>query len=170
MLEGTGKGTVLQLQGDDVLVEDLTFQHSGIRTSFEDGALKLKGKRAVVRRVIVRDTLYGIAFEQCHDCRLEDAEISGRPELEENERGDAVKLWEAHGSQVRRVYVHGMRDVVVWYSRHVTLEDNRITGGRYGTHFMYAHDSTVRRSVLRGNTVGIFVMYSARVGAQTGQT
>ena len=166
VLEGTGKGTVLQLQGDDVLVEDLTFQRSGIRTSFEDGALKLKGKRAMVRRVIVRDTLYGIAFEQCHDCRLEDAEISGRPELEENERGDAVKLWEAHGSQVRRIYVHGMRDVVVWYSRHVTLEDNRITGGRYGTHFMYAHDSTVRRSVLRGNTVGIFVMYSARVLAE----
>lgn len=166
VLEGTGKGTVLKLQGDDVLVEDLTLQHSGIRTSFEDGALKLEGKRAVVRRVTVRDTLYGIAFEQCHDCRLEDAEISGRPELEENERGDAVKLWEAHGSQVRRVYVHGMRDVVVWYSRHVTLEDNRITGGRYGTHFMYAHDSTVRRSVLRGNTVGIFVMYSARVLAE----
>ncbi len=166
VLQGTGKGTVLKLHGDDVLVEDLTLQKSGIRTSFEDGALKLTGARAMVRRVRVRDTLYGIAFEQCHACRLEDAEISGRPELEENERGDAVKLWEAHGSEVRRIWVHGMRDVVVWYSRHVTLEDNRITGGRYGTHFMYAHDSTVRRSVLRGNTVGIFVMYSARVVAE----
>jgi nitrous oxidase accessory protein len=31
---------------------------------------------------------------------------------------------------------------------------------------MYAHDSTVRRSVMRGNTVGIFVMYSARVLAE----
>ncbi len=163
VLQGTGHGTVLKLLGDDVLVEDLTFEKSGVRTSFEDGALKVTGKRAMVRRVRVRDTLYGIAFEKCHDCRLEDAEISGRPELEENERGDAVKLWEAHGSQVRRVWVHGMRDLVVWYSRHVTLEDNRITGGRYGTHFMYAHDSIVRRSTLRGNTVGIFVMYSARV-------
>ena len=166
VLEGTGKGTVLKLHGDDVLVEDLTLQKSGIRTSFEDGALKITGERAMVRRIIVRDTLYGIAFEQCHTCWLEDAEISGRPELEENERGDAVKLWEAHGSQVHRIWVHGMRDVVVWYSRHVTLEDNRITGGRYGTHFMYAHDSTVRRSVMRDNTVGIFVMYSARVTAE----
>lgn len=166
VLEGTGKGTVLKLHGDDVLVEDLTLQKSGVRTSFEDGALKITGERAMVRRVKVRDTLYGIAFEQCHTCWLEDAEISGRPELEENQRGDAVKLWEAHGSQVHRIWVHGMRDVVVWYSRHVTLEDNRITGGRYGTHFMYAHDSTVRRSVLRGNTVGIFVMYSARVLAE----
>jgi nitrous oxidase accessory protein len=166
VLEGTGKGTILKLHGDDVLVEDLTLQKSGSRTSFEDGALKITGERAMVRRVTVRDTLYGIAFEQCHSCWLEDAEISGRPGLEENQRGDAVKLWEAHGSQVHRVWVHGMRDVVVWYSRHVTLEDNRITGGRYGTHFMYAHDSTVRRSVMRGNTVGIFVMYSARVVAE----
>jgi len=166
VLEGTGKGTVLKLHGDDLLVEDLHLRKSGIRTSFEDGALKVSGERAMVRRVKVSDTLYGIAFEQCHACHLEDAEISGRPGLEENQRGDAVKLWEAHGSAVRRIWVHGMRDVVCWYSRHVTLEDNRITGGRYGTHFMYAHDSTVRRSVLRGNTVGIFVMYSARVLAE----
>lgn len=166
VLEGTGTRTVLTLHGDDLLVEDLTLQHSGVRTSFEDGALKLSGRRAMARRLLVRDTLYGIALEKCDACQLEDTELTGRPDLEENERGDAVKLWEAHGSQVRRVWVHGMRDVVVWYSRHVTLEDNRITGGRYGTHFMYAHDSTVRRSVLRNNTVGIFVMYSARVLAE----
>jgi nitrous oxidase accessory protein len=163
VLSGSGRGTVLKVKGDDVLIEDVTLEHSGSRVSFEDGALKVSGERAIVRRVTVRDTLYGIAFELCHSCTLEDADISGRAELEENQRGDGVKLWEAHGSLVRRNVVHGVRDMVVWYSRHVTLEDNHITGGRYGTHFMYAHDSTVRRSVMRGNTVGIFVMYSARV-------
>lgn len=166
VLEGSGQGTILKLHGDDVLIEDVAFQGSGARVSFEDGALKLTGARGVVRRVAVRDTLYGIAFEQCHDCLLEDTRIEGRAEIEENQRGDGVKLWEAHGSTVRRLDVRGVRDLVVWYSRHVTLEDNRIVGGRYGTHFMYAHDSTVRRSVLRGNTVGIFVMYSARVLAE----
>src|SRR5690242_5062554 len=43
VLTGTGKGTVLQLRGDDVLVEDLTLENSGSRTSFEDGALKVSG-------------------------------------------------------------------------------------------------------------------------------
>ena len=166
VLKGSGLGTVLRIEGDDVLVEDVAFEHSGRRVSFEDGALKVKGERAVVRRVSVRDTLYGIAFEQCHACLLEDADIAGERELEENLRGDGVKLWEAHGSTVRRLRMHDARDMVVWYSRHVTLEDNVITGGRYGTHFMYAHDSTVRRSTLRGNTVGIFVMYSARLLAE----
>jgi nitrous oxidase accessory protein len=166
VLWGSGKGTVLRLAGDGVLVEDLTLRGSGARVSAEDGALKVTGKNAVVRRVAVLDTLYGIAFEQCSACLLEASTITGRPEIEDNQRGDGIKLWEAHGSTVRGNRVEKVRDVVVWYSRHVTLEDNVIRGGRYGTHFMYAHDSVVRRSTLTRNVVGIFVMYSARVLAE----
>ena len=165
-LVGSGQGTVLEVRGDDSLVEDLRLSGSGSRVSKEDGALKVRGKRVVVRRVDVSDALYGIALEACPDCVLEDSRVRGRALVEENLRGDGVKLWEAHGSTVRRNVVEGVRDCVVWYSRHVTLEDNTITRGRYGTHFMYAHDSVVRRSTLRDNTVGIFVMYSARVRAE----
>jgi nitrous oxidase accessory protein len=163
VLEGSGAGTILTIKGDDVLVEDVGFERTGARISAEDGALKITGERALVRRVRVSDALYGIAFEQCHQCVLEDSYVEGRAEIEPNQRGDGIKLWESHGSTVRRNQVEGVRDVVVWYSRHVTLEDNVISHGRYGTHFMYAHDATVRRSKLRDNTVGIFVMYSARV-------
>jgi nitrous oxidase accessory protein len=166
LLEGSGEGTVLKLAGDDVLVEDIQLRKSGARVSAEDGALKVTGARALIRRVAISDSLYGVAFEQCQHCVLEDTSIQGRRSLEANQRGDGIKLWEAHYSQVRRCTVEDMRDVVVWYSRHVELEDNRILGGRYGTHFMYAHDAHVRRSVLRGNTVGIFAMYSARVHAE----
>jgi nitrous oxidase accessory protein len=55
------------------------------------------------------------------------------------------------------------RDLVVWYSRRVLLEDNTIRRSRYGSHFMYAHDAVVRGSRLESNTVGVFVMYSNRV-------
>jgi nitrous oxidase accessory protein len=163
VIEGSGQGTILRLSGDDMLVENLVLEGSGTRVSAEDGALKVSGERALVRHLRVRDSLYGVAFEQCHQCVLEDSQIEGRAAILENQRGDGIKLWEAHGSSVRRNQVLGVRDVVVWYSRHVTLEDNRIVDGRYGTHFMYAHDASVRRNVLRGNTVGIFVMYSARM-------
>jgi nitrous oxidase accessory protein len=78
-------------------------------------------------------------------------------------RGDGVKLWEAHDSVVRGCIIEHARDLVVWYTRRATLEDNVVTGGRYGTHFMYAHDSVVRRSRFEKNVVGIFVMYSMRL-------
>jgi nitrous oxidase accessory protein len=81
-------------------------------------------------------------------------------------RGDAVKLWESHDSTVRDSVVEDSRDVVVWYSRRVTLEGNFITRSRYGAHFMHAHDSAVRRVRVLDNVVGIFVMYSTRVLAE----
>ena len=162
VIDGTRTATVLKLHGDDVLVEDLTLRGSGERTSSEDGALKVSGERVIVRRVRAEDTLYGVALEQCHACVLEHSAIHGRL-IEHNQRGDGVKLWEAHGSMVRDLLVEDVRDVVVWYSRHVTLERNTIVRGRYGTHFMYAHDSVVRDSTLRDNVVGVFVMYCTRV-------
>lgn len=165
-LEGTGRGTVLSLKGDDIRVENLALERSGARVSSEDGALKISGRRAQVRRVAVRDALYGIALEQCEGCAIEDSHVEGRAHIEANQRGDGIKLWEAHGSTVRRNLVQGARDVVVWYSRQVTLEDNVVRDGRYGTHFMYAHDAKVLRNEMRGNTVSIFVMYSARLTAE----
>ena len=69
VLRGSGHGTVLRLKGDDVLVEDVTLERSGSRVSFEDGALKVSGARAVVRRVTARDTLYGIAKK--HDVEVD---------------------------------------------------------------------------------------------------
>jgi nitrous oxidase accessory protein len=39
----------------------------------------------------------------------------------------------------------------------------RVTGSRYGTHFMYAHDGVVRRSRFEHDLVGVFVMYSSGI-------
>src|SRR5687767_2408383 len=49
VLQGSGRGTVLRLKGDDLVVEDLRLRGSGSRSTAEDGALKVSGKRAVVR-------------------------------------------------------------------------------------------------------------------------
>ena len=38
-LRGTGRGTVLTVKGDDVVIEDLALERSGGRVSAEDGAL-----------------------------------------------------------------------------------------------------------------------------------
>jgi nitrous oxidase accessory protein len=164
-LVGSGTGTVLQIQADDVSLEDLRITKSGNRPVPEDAAIKATGHRISIAHVTADDTLYGIQLQKCLHCKLEWTHVRGRP-ITENLRGDAVKIWESHDSEARHLLVEDSRDVVVWYSRRVVLEDNTIRRGRYGTHFMYAHDSVVRRSDLRNNTVGIFVMYSNRVTAE----
>jgi nitrous oxidase accessory protein len=148
-------GTLIRIDANDVVVENLILRGGNT-------GVNAKGERNVVRNVRAENNQFGVAFEACHSCLLEGSFIRG-PDVHESMRGDGIKLWEAHDSIVRKNHVERVRDVVVWYSRRVVCEDNLVKNSRYGTHFMYAHDSVARRSTLRDNIVGVFVMYSSRL-------
>jgi nitrous oxidase accessory protein len=165
-LEGTGTSTVLTIEASDVAIEGLAVRHSGRRRTTEDAAIKATGDRIRLSDIRVDDSLFGISLQACHDCILERARVSGFTD-EADLRGDGIKLWEAHGSIVRGCTVERVRDVVVWYTRRATVEDNIVRKSRYGTHFMYAHDATVRRNRVEENTVGIFVMYSKHLTVES---
>jgi len=161
-IEGPGHGTVVRIEADGVVLDNLTVRGSGKNFVGEDAAVRAKGEGIVVRHVSAEDNLFGIAFEACSKCILEDSHVRG-PDTHLSMRGDGVKLWEAHDSIVRRNHVERVRDMVVWYSRRVVCEDNVVEHSRYGTHFMYAHDGIARRSRLLDDVVGVFVMYSSRL-------
>lgn len=162
VLEGSGHGTVVSIESDDVTLENLAVRRSGRRQTTEDAGIRAKGARVRISHVAVDDALFGISLGPCPSCVVEHCRVrglTGDPEL----RGDGIKLWESSDSIVRGNVVEGARDVVVWYSRRVLLDGNTVRHSRYGTHFMYAHDSIVKNSLIEHNTVGIFVMYSSRL-------
>ncbi|HET7544405.1 MAG TPA: nitrous oxide reductase family maturation protein NosD [Polyangiaceae bacterium] len=160
-LVGSGQGTVLTLAGRGSQLDNLTVRNSGRRQTREDAAVRATAADISIERVKVEDALFGIVLGPCERCRIEHSHVVGRPE--DPLQGDGIKLWEASHATVHDCLVEGTRDVVVWYSRHVSLARNTVTGSRYGTHFMYAHDSKVEDSELTRNVVGIFVMYSSRL-------
>jgi nitrous oxidase accessory protein len=161
VLEGTGEGSVLTLSGHDIRVEGFSLRHSGGRNTSEDAGIKATGARIAIADVVVTDTLFGITLEQCKACTIERAVVIGSPE--NVVQGDGIKLWESHGSRVSDSVVDHCRDVVVWYSRDVTLERNEVSNSRYGTHFMYAHDIRLSGGRFIDDVVGVFVMYSSNI-------
>lgn len=162
ILEGSGRTTVVTIEANDVTVENVLVRGSGRRHTTEDAGLKVTGERNVVRDVRVEETLFGISLQACKHCLVERVHVLGWGDDAEL-RGDAIKLWESNDSVVRGAVVERSRDVVVWYTKRALLEDVVVTGGRYGAHFMYAHDSVVRHSRFERDVVGIFVMYSMRL-------
>lgn len=160
-LIGSGHGTVVTLGGQASKLDHVLVRGSGRRQTKEDAAIRATAPEIAIEDVTVEDSLFGIVLGPCQRCRIERAHVIGRPE--DPLQGDGIKLWEATGSVVRDSVVEGTRDVVVWYSRHVLLSNNRVSGSRYGTHFMYAHDSAIEDSELSRNVVGVFVMYSSRL-------
>ena len=162
VLDGAGQGTVLSIESDDVVVDNLIVRGSGHSQTREDAGVRAKGARVRISGVRVQDALFGIALGPCPHCIIERCHVYGDPRAHEL-RGDGIKLWESSDSIVRDSVVDNMRDVVVWYSRRVALERLVVHGSRYGAHFMYAHDSSVRGSRIVDNVVGVFVMYSSRL-------
>jgi nitrous oxidase accessory protein len=161
-LDGDRRGTVLEVEADDVVLQDLAIRGSGRSHTAEDAAIHAKGRRVRVDHVRVDDALFGVSFGMCQSCSVEHTHVTGDDDLAEL-RGDGIKIWESHDAVVRDCLVERARDVVVWYSRRALVEDVVVRGGRYGAHFMYSHDAVVRRSHFERNVVGIFVMYSARM-------
>lgn len=161
-ISGEGHGTVITVDAEDVTIENLTIRDSGHRHTAEDAGIKARGERVHIADVRIVETLFGASLQECKHCVVERVQVQGWGDDLEL-RGDGIKLWESNDSIVRHCKVDRSRDMVVWYTRRATLEDNVVTRSRYGTHFMYAHDSVVRRSRFEGDVVGIFVMYSARL-------
>lgn len=162
VLAGSGTATVVEILADDVTLTDLRLRDSGSRHTAEDSALKATGKRIALVRLAVDGTLFGLSLQQCKYCLVQSCVVTGRAKTS-TMPGDGIKLWESPHSRVDSNLVRDSRDLVVWYSRNVTLTDNVVIGSRYGAHFMYAHDSLVQGQRVRDNVVGIFVMYSNRL-------
>lgn len=162
VLEGKGDSTVVSIRARDVLLDNFVIRHSGRKNTTEDAAVKAKGDHIRIKNIRVEHSLFGVLLEECTYCEIVGVHIIGDSAARDL-GGDGIKLWEAHGSVVRNCVIEHARDVVVWYTRHATLDHNLVREGRYGTHLMYAHDAIVRGSHLEKNIVGIFVMYSKRM-------
>jgi len=161
-LFGSGRDTVLRVQADEAVVDNLIVRHSGGRHTAEDAGIRAQGRAIQIRNVRVEDALFGVSLGPCPRCVLERVHVVGSSDAAQL-KGDGIKVWESDDAVVRHCRVDHVRDLVVWYSRRVLLEGNSVRHSRYGSHFMYAHDSIVRDSVIENNVVGIFVMYSARL-------
>ncbi|MBI5608489.1 MAG: nitrous oxide reductase family maturation protein NosD [Deltaproteobacteria bacterium] len=160
VLQGSGTGTVVDVEGRDVSIENLVITGTGERHTQEDSACKLRGSGHSLRHTELRHVLFGAVVAGCKGCTVEANHITGRAGDAEL-RGDGIKLWSADDGLVMGNRVEDVRDLVVWYSNRVQLRHNVVVRSRYGCHFMYTHDCDLRDSALVDNTVGIFVMYSA---------
>jgi len=161
ILDADGTGTVVTVQASDVVLENVVVRNSGGRHTAEDAGIKATGERIRIAHVRVENTLFGVSLQACTHCVLDGVHVVG-PQEDVSLRGDGIKLWESHDSVVRGCLVERSRDMVVWYSRRTLVENNVVRHGRYGSHFMYAHDAVVRGGKYHDNVVGIFVMYSRR--------
>lgn len=160
VIDGGGHGHLVRVTAPDVEISGFTIRGSGTVLDQEHGGITaVDAPRTVIRHNRLEDTLFGINLQKSADSIVDSNIIIGK-NLDVGVRGDPIKVWYSPRTQVIRNTIRHGRDVILWFSEHTVLAENVITESRYGIHFMYTHDATVRDNLLSGNSVGAFVMYS----------
>ncbi|MCA9241645.1 MAG: nitrous oxide reductase family maturation protein NosD [Planctomycetales bacterium] len=159
VIQGPGEGDVVTITAPDVTLRGFHICGTGKSLDRENAGIVVTAPRATIEANSLADVLFGVYLKESPHSVIRGNQVLSKP-LPEPRRGDAIRLWESSHSLIEGNVVHGSRDVIVWFSEEVLLRGNRVTGGRYGMHFMYSSDATLEDNVLTDNSVGTFLMYS----------
>ncbi|MFT5424783.1 MAG: nitrous oxidase accessory protein [Phycisphaerales bacterium] len=162
VIDGGGKGTVIEVIAPGVTVRGLTVRGSGKTVGREYSGIHVTAPDAVIEHNTLEDVYFGIDLKEAPRSIIRHNTITGK-DLEQARRGDGIRLWWCHGSTVEDNTVRQSRDMVFWYSEDLRIARNSVEGCRYGLHFMYSHRTTLEANELTGNSVGIYLMYSNEI-------
>jgi nitrous oxidase accessory protein len=161
-IDGQGKGSVLLLKADGVVVENMIITNSGESHDQVDAGILIRSSRNRIGNNKIENTLFGIDLQEAHENLITGNEISSK-KFPLGLRGDGIRAWASHRNTFRQNKIYDSRDMVIWYSNDNIIEENEGWNNRYSLHFMYSGGNRVKNNTYHHNTVGIFLMYSRDV-------
>ncbi|WP_440997430.1 nitrous oxide reductase family maturation protein NosD [Arhodomonas sp. SL1] len=166
VVEGDGESSVITVTAPEAVVRGLTIRGSGLSLERMDSGVVLtqQATGAVVTDNRIEGNLFGVHVEGAERSLVADNVIIGRRDLRMSERGNGVYLWNAPDARIIGNRVRYGRDgIFTTTSKRNLFAGNRFEDLRYGVHYMYTEDSTVRDNVSVGNHIGYAIMYSNRI-------
>ncbi len=166
VVEGDGEHSVITVSAPDVVIRGLTIRGSGVSLRDMDAGIVLEqaARGALVEGNRIEGNLFGVHVEGAPDSLVRGNTIIGRRDLRMNERGNGVYLWNAPGTRiVDNRFRFGRDGIFTTTSKRNVFSGNRFEDLRFGVHYMYTNDSTVRDNVSVGNHAGYAIMYSSRI-------
>lgn len=161
IIRGIGKGSVITIAADSVVVKGFIIEHSGSMLVDEDAGILLKSNNNTVEENDLRDVLFGIYFLGSSNNTIAGNMIVGRKFLEVGERGSGVHLWNSHHNVLSNNNITDTRDGFYIQNANFTLiKHNEVSGVRYGLHYMYADSNVFLQNKFHDNVAGAAVMYS----------
>jgi nitrous oxidase accessory protein len=164
VVDGGGRGTVLEVTSPGTLVEGLTIIGSGNRVLTVDAGVHVVRTAGVrLARLRFTDVLYGIHGERSDRLLVEDCALAGRVRPgDESGAGNGIHLWYTDSVTVRRDTVERFLDgIYLSFANHTRVEASVLERcGRYGLHTMYCQSGRIIDSRLSHNVAGCAIMFS----------
>jgi nitrous oxidase accessory protein len=160
VVDGGGIGSVITVEGDDVVLRGVTVQNSGRQVTEEAAGIKVTGNRHRIEGNVVRDVYFGIhigggAHSVVQDNVITPGELHGaRP-------GHGISAWNLQDARLERNRISQARDgIYLSFTERIVVAANVVTGCRYGLHSMYSQHARFENNEATGNLLGAALMMS----------
>ncbi|HVJ26668.1 MAG TPA: nitrous oxide reductase family maturation protein NosD [Vicinamibacterales bacterium] len=163
VIDGGGTGSVVTIEGDDVLLRGFTVRNSGRQVTEEAAGIKATGNRHRIEFNIVTNVYFGIHIGAGSGSIVQDNVITPG-QLHGARPGHGISAWNLHDSRLLRNRVSDARDgIYLSFTERVVVASNVVTGCRYGMHSMYSQDARFENNEATGNLLGAALMMSDRL-------
>ena len=163
IIDGAGRGSVVTIEGDDVLFRGFIVRNSGRQVTEEAAGITVTGDRHRIEANQVHDVYFGIHIGGGSHSIVQDNIIS--PGQSHGARpGHGISAWNLHDSQFLRNRISQARDgIYLSFTTRVVVEANVVTKCRYGLHSMYSQNARFENNEVTGNLLGAALMMSDRL-------
>ena len=162
-IDGGGRGSVVTIQGSDVVFRGFTVRNSGRDVTEEAAGIKVTGHRHVIEGNTVEDVYFGIHVGDGADVTVRNNVIA--PGERHGARpGHGISAWHLRDSQLEGNRISRARDgIYLSFTARVAVTGNVITQCRYGMHSMYSENARFEGNLAENNLLGAALMSSDRL-------
>jgi len=166
VLDGEGKGHVVQVHAPDVVIRGVTLRNSGAGLEAEDSGIFVTelGDRVLIENNHFAANLIGVYLKGPEDAVVRSNVVIGSQHHRMNDRGNGIYLWNSPGSRIEDNDIRYGRDgIFVTTSHHNIFRNNHFRDMRFAIHYMYTHDSEVIGNTSTRNHSAWALMFSDRL-------
>jgi nitrous oxidase accessory protein len=160
VIDAHGAGSVVTIDGDDVLFQGFTVRNSGRQVTEEAAGITVTGNRHRIERNHVVDVYFGIHIGGGSGSIVQDNVIE--PGQSHGARpGHGISAWNLNDSRILRNRISDARDgIYLSFTNRILVAGNTVTRCRYGLHSMYSQEARFEDNVASSNLLGAALMMS----------
>ncbi|MCB0839440.1 MAG: nitrous oxide reductase family maturation protein NosD [Bacteroidetes bacterium] len=164
-IDGKGESEVITITADHVSLVGFQIQNVG-HSYLEDraGIRVQKAKHFIIQNNRLINTFFGIYLEHAQYGLISHNFIEGQA-IEEMSSGNAIHLWYSKHVEITDNEISGHRDGIYFeFVDNSQVRRNKSHHNlRYGLHFMFSNDDEYHQNIFRENGAGVAVMFSKKI-------
>ena len=163
VIDGGGTGSVVTVEGDEVVFRGFTVRNSGREVTEEAAGITVTGNRHRIESNVVGDVYFGIHIGAGSHSVVRDNTIS--PGAARGARpGHGISAWNLTDGWFVGNRISDARDgIYLSFTNRMVVAGNTVTRSRYGLHSMYSQQATMDGNTASGNLLGAALMMSDRL-------